>query len=306
MQSFKGKPKEFVTFKKSINGYLFILPWVIGFLAFTAYPMLFSLYTSFTDYNITSKQDWLGLKNYTSIFTTDRYFRIALGNTLYYVLFTVPLVIIFALILASLLNTKVKGIGIFRTIYYLPSVMSGVAVTLLWMWIFDPSGGLINGILHLFGIQGPGWFQDPNWSKPALIIMRIWSIGGSMILILAALQDVPISLYEAAELDGAVGFRKYWHITLPMISPTILFVAITTIIGAFQVFDTAFIASNGKGGPQNSTLFYVFYLYNKAFKDLKMGYASALAWILFFIILAITMVQLFISNRWVHYEGGDK
>jgi multiple sugar transport system permease protein len=274
-------------------------------MAFTLYPMVFSLYSGFTFYDITSIQKWIGLKNYINIFTRDEYFIIALKNTAYYVAFSVPLAIVFSLFLALLLNTKVWGVKFFRTVYYLPSVLSGVAVTLLWMWIFNPSNGLANSVLNLIGIDGPSWFQDPAWSKPALIIMRLWHVGGSMIIFLAALQDVPRTLYEAAEIDGATGFRRFWHITVPMISPTILFVMITGINGAFQIFDGPFIISGGTGGPANSTLFYNLYLYNKAFLELQMGYASALAWVLFVIIMIFTGIQMYVSKKWVHYEGGE-
>lgn len=292
--------------KETIKGYLFISPWIIGFLVFTLYPMAFSLYSSFTFYDILSTQKWIGLRNYINIFTNDSSFIKSLQNTGYYVLFSVPLVIIFALTLALLLNTKIKGVKVFRTIYYLPSVLSGVAVTLLWMWIFSPADGVFNTILGFFGINGPAWFNDPRWAKPALIIMRLWHVGGSMILFLAALQDVPRQLYEAAEIDGATGIKKFWHVTLPMISPTMLFIVITGINGAFQVFDSAYIISRGTGGPADSTLFYNLYLYNRAFGQLQMGYASALAWVLFAIIMTFTGIQIYVSKKWVHYEGEGK
>ncbi len=292
--------------KTNIKGYLFISPWIIGFSVFVLWPMLFSLYSSFTYYDITSIQKWIWFKNYISIFTRDANFITALKNTAFYAVFSVPLAITLALMLALLLNMKVKGVRIFRTIYYLPSVLSGVAVTLLWMWIFAPVGGLINNVLGILGIQGPAWFSDPNWSKPALIIMRLWGVGGSMVLFLAALQDVPRHLYEAAELDGASRIGRFFHVTLPMISPTMLFVTITGINGALQVFDTAFIISKGKGGPAGSTLFYNVYLYNKAFEELQMGYACALAWVLFLIIMVFTAIQMYFSKKWVYYEGGAK
>jgi multiple sugar transport system permease protein len=292
--------------KETIKGYLFISPWIIGFLLFTLYPMVFSLYSSFTFYDIISIQKWIGLRNYVNIFTNDSSFIKSLQNTAYYVVFSVPLVILLALSLALLLNTKIKGVKVFRTIYYLPSVLSGVAVTLLWMWIFNPNGGVLNTIIGLFGIQGPGWFTDPRWAKPALIIMRLWHVGGSMILFLAALQDVPRQLYEAAEIDGATGIKKFWHVTIPMISPTMLFIVITGINGAFQVFDSAYIISKGTGGPADSTLFYNLYLYNRAFGQLQMGYASALAWVLFAIIMMFTGIQIYASKKWVHYEGEGK
>lgn len=292
--------------RETIKGYLFISPWIIGFCVFTLYPMIFSLYSSFTFYDILSTQKWIGLRNYINIFTNDSSFIKSLQNTGYYVVFSVPLAIIFALSLALLLNTKVKGVKVFRTIYYLPSVLSGVAVTLLWMWIFNPVGGVINTVLGILGINGPAWFNDPRWAKPALIIMRLWHVGGSMILFLAALQDVPRQLYEAAEIDGATGIKKFWYVTLPMISPTMLFITITGINGAFQVFDSAYIISRGTGGPADSTLFYNLYLYNKAFGQLQMGYASALAWVLFAIIMVFTGIQLYVSKKWVYYEGEGK
>ena len=301
-----GKSRDRLTFRKSIKGYLFILPWLIGFVGIMLGPMLFSLYASFNVYNITNLMKWRGFRNYLTIFTNDNIFPTVIYNTAYYVLFSVPLAVIFALILALLLNTKVKGIGIFRTVFYVPSVLSGVAVALLWWWVFNPFGGLINNFLAIIHIQGPGWFNDPNWSKPALIVTRMWGVGGSMILFLAAFQDVPRTLYEACEIDGAKGLKKFFHITLPLISPTMLYVIVTGVIGAFQTFDNAYIISQGDGRPENSMLFYMIYLYRKAFIQGQMGYACALAWVLFVIIMIITGIQLLISRRWVYYEGGGQ
>ncbi len=286
-----------------LKGYAFISPYLIGFTVFTAYPLIFSAFSSFTYYNITAVQKWYGLTNYTKLFTGDDLFWQSLGNTLYYVVFSVPLVIILALVLALLMNTRIKGMGFFRTVYYLPSVLSGVAVYLLWQWIFDPSNGLLNNGLALLGIQGPAWLYDANWTKPALIIMRLWSTGGTMILLLAALQNVPVELYEAGELDGAVGFSKFFHITLPMISPTLFFVMVTGISGAFQVYDSAYIMVQN-GGPGKSLMFYNLYLFNTAFTDQMMGKASAMAWVLFAIIMCFTLVQQIASKKWVYYDGG--
>lgn len=290
---------------ETLKGYGFISPYLIGFLTFTLFPLGFSLYSSFTYYDLTSIQKWIGLRNYTKIFTDDPDFLKSLWNTAYYVVFSVPLVIILALILAMMMNVKSKHMGIFRTLYYLPSVLSGVAVTLLFMWIFDARDGLINNILGWFGINGPAWFYNPDTTKPTLIIMRLWHTGGTIVLFLAALQNVPEDLYESAEIDGASRLRRMWNITLPMISPTILFVMITGIIGSFQVFDQAYIVTQGDPNfASKSMLFYNLQLYIKAFKDFQMGYATAMAWILFAIIMMITGLQLYLSKRWVYYEGG--
>lgn len=287
---------------ENFKGYAFISPYLIGFCVFTAFPLAFSAFSSFTYYNITAIQKWYGLSNFTKLFSDDLFWK-SLYNTLYYVVFSVPSVIVLAMLLALLMNQRVKFMGFFRTIYYLPSVLSGVAVYLLWQWIFDPSNGLLNNGLALLGINGPAWLYDANWTKPAMIIMRLWSTGGTMILLLAALQNVPQELYEAGEIDGAVGVRKFFSITLPMISPTLFFVMVTGISGAFQVYDSAYIMVEG-GGPGKSLMFYNLYLFNTAFKDYAMGKASAMAWILFAIIMFFTVVQQQASKKWVYYDGG--
>ncbi len=289
--------------RENLKGFAFISPYLIGFGFFTAFPMLFSMFSSFTYYNITAVQKWYGLSNYLALFTQDDMFLKSFGNTLYYVVFSVPLVIVVAMILALLMNMRVKFMSLFRTVYYLPSVLSGVAVFLLWQWIFDPTSGLLNNALGLLGIKGAAWLYDAAWTKPALIIMRLWSTGGTMILLLAALQGVPVDLYEAGELDGAVGFAKFRHITLPMISPTLFFVMVTGISGAFQVYDSAYIMVEN-GGPGKSLMFYNLYLFLTAFKDQSMGKASSMAWILFAIIMVFTLIQMGASKKWVHYEGG--
>lgn len=289
--------------RENIKGYAFISPYLIGFTMFIAYPMLFSLFSSFTYYNITAVQKWYGVTNFLSLFTQDDMFWKSLGNTLFYVVFSVPLVIIIAMALALLMNMRVRFMGFFRTVYYLPSVLSGVAVFLLWQWIFDPNSGLLNNFLALVGIKGPAWLYDARWTKPAMIVMRLWSTGGTMVLLLAALQGVPQELYEAGAIDGAEGWKKFRYITLPMISPTLFFVMVTGISGAFQVYDSAYIMVEN-GGPDKSLMFYNLYLFTTAFKDQSMGKASAMAWILFFIIMAFTVFQMAVSKRWVHYEGG--
>lgn len=287
-------------------GYIFVMPWIVGFLAFTAGPLLFSLFASFTNYNITSQMDFVGAENYQGLFTEDGLFWTSLWNTLYYVLFSVPLTTIGAIFLSALLNQDVPGIRVFRTLYYLPAVLSGVGVYLLWMQLLDPGTGMINLILGWFGIDGPNWLFDPAWTKPSLIFMKLWSVGGAMLLYLASMQGVSKTLYEAAEIDGANTFRQFLHITLPMITPVIFFDVVTSLIGGFQIFQEAYVmSSNGEGGPANSLLFYNLYMWRQAFENFNMGYAMAMSWILFIIVFILTMINLKLAPRWVHYEGGD-
>ncbi|MDK2991986.1 MAG: multiple sugar transport system permease protein [Clostridiales bacterium] len=290
--------------KEAINGYIFALPWLLGFFIFMAWPIADSFYLSFTSYNMLQPPKWIGLLNYKILFGQDKLFPISLYNTLYYVVFSLPISIILGILIAVLMNQKVAGIKLFRTIYYLPNVVSAVAVSLLWQWIFDPNFGLVNTFLAQLGIEGPGWLMDERWSKPAIVIMSLWGVGGSMIIYLAGLQDIPVSLYEAATIDGANSWSQFWKITLPMLSPTIFFNLITGIIGGFQVFTQAYIMTGG--GPVNSTLFYALYLYRKAFQDTQMGYASAMAWILLVITLLLTLLVLKTSNKWVYYESGEQ
>ncbi len=292
--------------KDNLAGYLFISPWIIGFLGLTLGPLLFSLAASFTDYNITSKMNFIGLENYKRMFTMDDLFRTSLFNTLYYVIFSVPLTTAGAIILAVLLNQKIKGMKFFRTIYYLPAVLSGVAVYFLWMQLLSPSTGLVNTMLAWFGIDGPAWLFDPEWTKPALLLMKMWSVGGGMLLYLAIMQGVSPQMYEAADIEGASPWQKFVHITLPMISPIIFFDVITSTIGAFQIFQEAYVMTeNGSGGPGNSLLFYNLHMWNNAFEIFDMGYASAMAWLLFIIVMILTAVNMKLGKRWVHYEGGD-
>ncbi|MCM3717774.1 sugar ABC transporter permease [Fictibacillus phosphorivorans] len=293
--------------KEEFQGYIFIAPWVIGFLIFTAGPLLFSLYGSFTNFNITSSLSFIGLDNYKRMFTNDGLMWTSLWNTLYYVAISVPLTTAGAVLLAVLLNQNVPGTRLFRTIYYLPAVLSGVGVYLLWMQLLSPSSGLVNTLLSWVGIEGPSWLSDPAWTKPALIFMKLWSLGGGMLLYLASLQGVSKSLYEAAEIDGANVFRKFFHITLPMITPIIFFDLVTSFIGGFQIFQEAYVMSDsGNGGPANSLLFYNLHMWNKAFEVFDMGYAMAMSWILFIIILVLTVINLKLAPRWVHYDGEDR
>lgn len=292
--------------REAMWGLFFVSPFIIGFAVFLLGPMLFSLYGSFTNYNLTSKMDFIGLANFKRMFTQDELFWTSLYNTAYYVIFNIPLTTLGSIFLAVLLNQRIRGISIFRTIFYLPAILSGVAVYVLWMQLLSPSTGLVNTILAFIGIKGPAWLFDPNWTKPALILMRLWSVGGSMLLYLATLQNVPKQLYESAEIDGANSFQQFLNITLPMITPIIFYDIVTSTIGAFQIFQEAYVMTeSGTAGPANSLLFYNFHMWNKAFVAFDMGYAMAMSMILFIIVLVLTFINLKVAPRWVHYGGGN-
>lgn len=287
-------------------GWLFISPWLTGFLCLTGGPLLFSLYASFTNYDMTSKMDFIGLANYVKMFTKDPVFWKSLGNTLYYVALAVPCSCICAIFLATLLNQKVKGTPLFRMLFYLPTVLSGVAVYQLWMQLLAPQSGLLNSVLRLVGIEGPSWLSDPAWTKPSLVMMRVWALGTSMLLYLSSMNSVSKDLYEAAEIDGASFLQKFRKITLPQISPIIFFDIITNMAGTFQVFQEALVMSkNGRGDPAGSLLFYNLHIYQKAFTHYDMGYAAAMAWFLLLIVMTITVVNLVASKYWVHTEEGE-
>jgi multiple sugar transport system permease protein len=252
--------------------------------------------------------DFIGVANYKRMFTADPLFWKSLSNTLYYVAIAVPMTTMGSVLLAVLLNVKIPGMRFFRTIYYLPTVLSGVAVYMLWMMLLNPDSGLINNMLHWIGIQGPSWLTDPAWTKNAIILMKMWAVGGGMLLFLAALQGVNEHLYEAAEIDGATTVRKFWHITVPMITPVIFFDVVTSLIGGFQIFQEGYVMADdpGKpGSPENSLLFYNLHMFLKAFKIFDMGYAMAMAWFLFLIAIIVTVINIVMSKYWVHYEGGD-
>jgi multiple sugar transport system permease protein len=287
--------------REALLFYLCISPWIIGFFLFYLGPILSSFYFSLTEWDLLTPPQFIGLENYQRIFTNDPLALKSFKVTLVYTLAYVPLDLGFGLLLATLLNRKLRGIGVFRTIYYLPSVLSGVAYVVMWMWMFNPQHGLINTTLHFFGIQGPRWLLDPKWALPSLIVMSLWGVGRSMVIFLAGLQDISPELYEAADIDGANRWAKFWSITLPLLTPSILFNLIFGIILTFQSFTNAFVATNG--GPLDSTLFYVLYLYRKAFEHLQMGYASALAWLLFLIVLACTLLIFLTSGKWVFYRS---
>ncbi len=276
----------------------YLSPWIIGFLVFTAGPIFFSLGLSFFRWDVIRPAEFVGLANYRYL-TQDPLIAKSLINTVVYVAMYLPFSIMVALGLAMLLNQKIKGMGIFRTLFYLPTLTQGVATFTLWSVVYEPETGLINRFLRHFMSHPPQWLIDPSWSKPALVIMALWAVGGTMLIFLAGLQGIPASLYEAADLDGAGAWAQFRNVTIPMLSPTIFFNMIMLTIGSFQVFAAALVLNGG--GPSNSTLFYVYYLFNRAFVYFNLGYASAMAWLLFAIILTLTLFQMKMSKRWVHY-----
>lgn len=288
--------------KQNLVGYLFISPWLIGFLAFTAWPFLRSIYLSFTRYNIVSEPKWVGIANYRMLLTQDELFWKSALVTVKFAALSVPLGIVFGVALALLLNANVKGIAVFRTIFYLPSIVPVVATSVLFIWLLNPTIGLINRLLAVFGVHGPSWLNTAPWAFYSLVMLALWGVGGSMIIYLAGLKDIPIHLYEAATLDGASGLRKLRHITLPMLTPVIFFNLVMGIIGAFQTFTQAYVMTPN-GGPEDSTYFYSLYLYNRAWRYLDMGYASAMAWMLFIVIVILTAAVFRTQKRWVHYGG---
>lgn len=288
--------------RNQILGLVFISPWLIGLLAFTAYPILASLYYSFTLYDIINPPQWVGLQNYVYMLTQDTQMPIVIYNTLYMVILGLPLAMGASFLLASLLNNDITARPIFRTIFFLPSIVPAVAVAMVWLWLYNPNYGLINSTLASLGAQVIPWLSSPSLAKLALIIISVWGSGTTIVIFLAALQDVPRELYDAAKVDGANALHRFLHITIPMCTPSILFVMITGLIGWLQYFTLPFIMTNG--GPMQSTNVYAYYLYQNAFSFFKMGYASAQSWLLFVIIVAATFIAFRTSARWVYYAGG--
>ena len=291
--------------QEALSFYLFILPWLLGFLIFTLGPILASLLLSFAQYDMILTPKWVGLQNFREMFHDPLFYK-GMYNTLYIVIFAVPLGMLASFLIAMLLNMDVGGMAAYRTAYYIPSVVPTVASAALWLYLLQPQWGLVNGLLSSIGIKGPGWLASELWSKPSIIMMMVWGSGGTMIIYLAGLQDIPQVLYEAAEIDGANWWGKFLHVTLPLMTPTIFFTLVMSIIGTFQVFSAIFVLTDGMGGPVNSTLVYLIYLYRNAFSFFRMGFASAMAWILFVIILALTLVQFKTASYWVYYEVEDK
>ena len=281
--------------------YIFISPWLVGFVLWVAGPMLASFYLSFTQYEVVTPPNWVGLGNYRALFA-DPLFWQSLKVTAYFTFFSVPLAVLCAIIVALLLNQPIPFVSVWRTIYYLPSVTSGVAVALMWSWIFQPNFGLVNVTLYsLFGIQGPRWLVDGEWVIPTFVLMSLWGFGAPMLIYLAAIQGIPTHLYEAAEIDGASKFRQMVSITIPLITPVIFFNLVMNIIGSFQSFTNAYIIT--QGGPNYASYFYIYYLFQNAFVYFRMGFASAQAWILFVIITALTLIAFRSQRYWVYYES---
>jgi multiple sugar transport system permease protein len=280
--------------------WLFISPWAIGFLLFTGGPILASLVLSFANYNVIDTPNFIGFQNFTDLFQ-DKLFYKSLSVTVYYVVLAVPFTMISSLLLAVLLNQKVKGQAIFRTLYYTPSIISGVAVSFLWSWLLNPAFGVVNSLLgQWFGISGPGWFTDSQLVIPSMVLMQLTAIGGTMVIFLASLQSLPTDLYESASIDGASRMRQFFRITVPLISPVILFNSIIGIISSFQIFTQAYVIT--KGGPNWNSYFYVYYLFDTAFAQFKMGYASAQAWVMFIIVFVLTLLSLAVAKKLVYYE----
>lgn len=285
-------------------GLAFVSPWIIGFLVFTLYPVIASFHYSLTDYAVLRPPRFVGLQNYITLLTRDEYFwRYAVYNTVFMFL-GLPLGIGSGLCLAILLNQKLKGMAGFRALLYLPAVAPPVAGAMLWLWVFNPQYGLANSVMDILHLPKLNWLVDPQTAKPAMIFMDLWGVGGGMIITLAALQGVPAHLYEAALLDGAGVLTRFRHVTLPMISPVLFFQLIMGIIGTFQYFTSAMVMT--RGGPGMATMFYALYLFNNAFQYFKMGYACAMAWILFAITLSLSLLVIWSGKRWVHYEGGER
>ncbi|HEU4752341.1 MAG TPA: sugar ABC transporter permease [Armatimonadota bacterium] len=289
------------------NGLLFASPWLLNLVVFIAYPIAASLYYSFCSYDTLRPPRWVGVENYRILLTDDPLFWKSLGNTLYMVALGLPVGVVVSLGIALLMNQKLKGMAFYRTLYYLPSITPVVATSILWLWLLNPEMGLVNTVLARLGLPGPGWLASPDWSKPALILMGLWGAGGSMVIYLAGLQDVPQQLYEAASLDGASRLQQFRHVTLPMLSPVILFNLIMGLIGSFQYFTQVYVMSGqgdrALGSPQDSTLMYALYMFSAAFLDFRMGYACAMAWVLFLVTLVCALAVFKSSARWVYYGG---
>jgi multiple sugar transport system permease protein len=290
-----------LTRRETLTFYACISPWLIGFVLFILGPTIASIVISFTRWDLLSPAKFIGLRNYQRMFARDRLFWHSFRVTAIYTGAYVPLQLVGGLALALLMNQKLRFISVFRTIYYLPSVLPGVAFVVLWMWILHPEAGLANTLLSYVGVEGPRWLADPDWALSALLLMSFWGLGRTMVIYLASLQGISRQLYEAAAIDGAGAWASFWKITLPMLTPTLFFNLVLSVISTFQTFTSAYVATDG--GPLDATLFYVLYLYRQAFQFFNMGYASAMAWFLFVIILVLTMLIVRSSNWWVYYEG---
>ena len=287
--------------RRVVVGLLFVLPWLLGFLFWTAYPILATLYYSFTEYDVLNSPQFIGLANYANLFTTDNLFKTVLGNTIYFVVIGVPAALVASFLLANLLNKDMRFRPLFRTAFFVPSIVPAVASAMVWLWMYNPNYGLIDDILATFRVPAVPWLSSLGLAKISLIIINMWASGSAMLIFLGALQEVPRTLYDAARVDGANAWHRFWHVTIPMSSPAILFVAVTSMIGTFQYFTLPWLLT--QGGPDNATNLYSVYLYQNAFQFFKMGYASALAWVLFVIIVVFTVVIFRTGGAKVHYGG---
>jgi multiple sugar transport system permease protein len=287
-------------------GLLFVLPWLLSLLIFTTYPVLATFYLSLTDYNVVQPPTWVGLHNYRTMLTADPAFWTSVVNTAYYTLLAVPLGLVGSLGLALLLNLRVRGLGIYRTLIYLPALAPPVASTIIFMGLFDPDGGPINAVLQQVGLPALGWLNDPTWSKPALVILSLWGLGAGALIFLAGLQDIPQALLDAAAIDGAGAWQRFRSVTLPLLTPVILFNLVIGIISSFQVFTPALIIGGTTGKPLESTLMLMVHIYRNAFRYFAMGYASALAVVLFLAVLMVTLAIFGSARAWVYYAGGDR
>lgn len=296
-------------FQEAVEGYLFALPAILGLLIFTIGPIIASFYLSFTEYNIVKPPEFRGLANYQKLFTSDELFRKSLGITAYYASLSIPLSLAAGFLIALLMNQQVRGIFLYRTIWYLPALVPAVATGTLWRFALNRDFGLVNLPLRALGLGAPGWLIDPALTVPSLVLIHLWGLGNSVLIYLAGLQGIPQHLYEAAEIDGANWWAKFWNITVPMSSPIIFFNLILGIIGSFQIFTEVYViftptGGTGSVGPENAALVYLMYLYRNAFQYFRMGYAAALAWLLFLVIMVLTALMFRFQNRWVYYEGG--
>ena len=292
--------------KETLWFYLLVFPWVFGFIVLTLGPMLYSFFLSLTNWDLFTSPKFLGWDNYVRLFTKDKIFWKTVFNTLYYAFISVPLGMLFSLFITYFLNRPIEGSAIYRTLYYIPATVPGVASALLFKWLLAPDAGMINRFLAIFGMDGPAWLLEPDWVKPALILMSLWTVGANITLLMAGMKSIPAEFYEAAELDGASPIAQYYRITLPLLTPVIFFNLINGLIGALQVFTQIYIMTGtggaNMGGPNNASMMIVPYLFNNGFRFYKMGYASAIAWVLFVLVMILTLLVFRSSSAWVYYE----
>lgn len=301
-----GRKMSVLQRREAWAGFWFVLPWTLSLLIFTAYPILASFYLSFTNYNILETPQWIGLTNYTTLASTDPSFGISVYNSAYYAFISVPVGLVVSLGLALILNMRTTGIGIYRTLFYLPSLAPPVAGAIIFVVMFNSQGGLVNQILEFVGLPALGWFSDPKWAKLGLIILSLWGVGVGTLTFLAGLKEIPQSLLEAAAIDGANGWQRFWKITMPLLTPVTLFNLVMGVIGSFQVFTSAFVIGGTTGKPLESTLMYMVLIYRNAFRYFKMGYASALAVLLFMVVLLVTLSIFRSARLWVFQEDEEQ